>query len=323
MIRVNRMSALDVSRYCPAAGRLSEQYGAGVAAAVGRAFHARIAKDPTWEDMVARLPDAQRSEVLALYAPPDVLSIPVGYGTVNVPMADAEHELEVTIDVGDLVPVQCVGHLDLAWHVDDLAVVVDLKRTRWACPEGPASLQLQAYGLAYALRHECSLYVPAIWDCTEGELLPGKVTKVEEGPFGAIESAALNTEGEAVTGDHCRHCYARMHCPEYILPGALATTTLGPAATGAIQSNEDALRCLRVKESMDDLSKVVEKNLKVWCERNGGIVDEKAGKVWRPTTTNGRLGFSKEAAIADGVDVDKYMVRGKAFDTYRWTKLKA
>jgi hypothetical protein len=321
-MKTNRMSILDVSRYCPAAGRLSEQYGAGVAAAVGRAFHARIAKDPSWEDMVARLPDEQRSEVLALYAPPDVLSIPVQGGSVNVAMSEAEHELEVTLDVGDLVPAECVGHLDLAWHIDDLAVVVDLKRTRWACPEGPASLQLQAYGLAYAVKRECSFYVPAIWDCTEGELIPGKVTRVDDGPFEAIISAALNTTGEAVTGDHCRHCYARMHCPEYLLPGALATTTLGPAATGAIENNEDALKCLRVKESMDTLSKAVEKNLKAWAERNGGIVDPEKGKVWGPTQCAGRKGFSKEAAIADGVDVDKYVVQGKPYDTYRWTNLK-
>jgi hypothetical protein len=337
----NRMSILDTSLYCPQAGRLSAQYGAGVDAAAGRCYHARCAGDPRWRDILTRLPEDQQARVATLVPVPHTLTVPAPKGCpiwspgvpLELPPEKAKYEQEVSMAVGLGLDGsdELVGHPDRYWisatsPLGSVAFVLDLKMSHWTCPNGTNSLQLQAYGFAVAFAHGCQWFVPIIWSATEGALDVGKAVdtaSVEgEETLRRIESAALNTEGDAVAGAHCQHCYARLHCPEYLAPASCAETALGPAVTMTIQDNAAALDCLRSYEALCDLAELAEKNLRIYAERTGGIVDIQSGQTWGPGAVAGRVSFDRAAAESAGLDLSPYMKQGKPSQQYRWRKTR-
>lgn len=68
----HRMSSLPGAQFCPLSPELSAKYGAGRAAAMGRAFHACCAQEPTAGALLARLTDKEAATVGTWKMPTDV-----------------------------------------------------------------------------------------------------------------------------------------------------------------------------------------------------------------------------------------------------------
>ena len=332
------MSSLGTARYCAQAGFLSEQYGSSLDAAAGTAFHAMDSGEVGWQDKLARLPEELRAQVASWVKLPEVLEVSVPDESLaqnpvlRLSKSKAMREREVKLEFGPTMKDVSLGHFDCAWVVEmnglKLVVLVDLKRSKWTTPDGTDSLQLHAYGMALTIELDCDAYLPCIWACEEGELLVGELVRSGSDTWvetmEEVESAAYHVEGKATVGGHCMNCYAREHCPEFLLPGALADTTLGPAVTGAIKTNQDALACVLALKALDKLSTAAEKNLKVWAERHGGIYDPSTKQVWGPNEGKGGSSLDKEAleqALAShNMTLAQFTRPGKPRVSFIWKK---
>jgi len=284
----HRMSSLPIAQYCAQAPRLS-QVSASRAAVQSSAFHARCAGDPKGDKLVALLTPEERAEMESWAKPADV-TLPSG---VTLRYDDAVKELAVALDENGCATdneesALTVGHLDLAWvvHVDGakVAYVGDIKRTAWSCPDGPESLQLHAYGQAFADKHGCDAYVPGLWLLDEEQWQWGALRDLLD--FGTlaitqrIVAAAGNADEDGYhTGPHCRSCYGRMHCPAHMLPVSDPVSALEPLTKPDALDDESALSALLLYQSAQDLMKKVKDNLEAYAERNGGISDGN-GKIW-------------------------------------------
>jgi hypothetical protein len=205
---------------------------------MGRVFHATCA-DPKG-DYLTELTTEEAKTVCQWRKPVDA---PLDNGIV-LKYEDAEKEIEVCLDeygdyTDDPEKALVIGHLDMAWVLDGTAYIGDIKKSEWTT-EGPETLQLHSYGMAYAQKHDCDNYVLGIWAAIEGRWTWSNqlfdLTLGAASTWAKIARAASN-EGEAVTGPHCRSCYARLHCPEHCLPAALASTDLAPVAEGGELTN--------------------------------------------------------------------------------------
>lgn len=321
-----RPSALPMARYCPAAARIATG-GAGRSALVSRYFHAVCAGDrATAEQLALALTPEELEEVSGYHAPADVT---LAEGT-TLRWADADRELPVGLDdrleycaPGDDALTH--GTLDGAWAVGDTAYVADIKRTRFTAPDGPSSLQLHAYGHAYASLKGVRRYVPGLWFAVEGQWSWGEPVDLDSMESleitGLLGWAIRNVEGPAVTGPHCQHCYSRSRCAEYMLPAALASTSIEPLTRGDM-TPADALRVLQLVERMGDLADAAKEALKAYAVQRGPIVDPDSGKVWGPVETSGRSSLDQKAVAAAFGDLSRFMRQGKPSVQFKWRKLK-
>lgn len=331
----HRMSSLPLAQFCSVAPVLSEQYGSGRAAAKGRAFHAVCAGEEGADALLAQLTDEECQEVMGWKRPTDVV-----LGDVVLQYADATKEVEVAFDedgnvTENLDDAITVGHIDFAWvtEVDGhkVAYVADIKKSEWTVTDGARSLQLEAYGLAWATKHDCDSFAVGIWAATEGTWTWSELHDMfEDAPdiWERVRAAALNMGKEACTGPHCSNCYARQHCKEHLLPAVLLDhdTFLAKFAEGGsgLQTDEDGRKALEVIKAMEDLVKVAKKGTQEWARRRGGIVSEDGKKVYKAISTKGRKSLDEEkllAALGTG-SLDDYKKEGKAFDSFRWVNNK-
>lgn len=310
----NRMSILGVSLYCSTAAALSEQFGAGRAAAMGKAFHAMCEGK---SDALLQLTDPEAQQVMGWHRPADVV---LDAGEV-LRYKDADQELEVGLTRhcapcgADDPELLTLGHLDFAWVVSieggrKRAYVVDIKKSEYTVTEGPESLQLRSYGLAYALKMECDEYVTAIWAATEGGYDWGEVVDVEGEvalkTWKQIKLAASNRGTEASTGEHCDRCYGRRHCPEYLLPGSELIADgvqLALLTPGGITA-DNAPELLTMYKSAKTLLDCVKKLLEGYAGEVGGIPCGE-GKVWRKVVSKGgKWALDHKAAALEAVGKD-------------------
>lgn len=329
-----RMSALPISEKCGGSARLSAQHGAGRAAAMSKAFHASCADAPGSAHLVAALSPAERDEIAKWKRPVDI--------AVNewclLDYASSEKELEVGLDSwGEYASASdsdllSLGHLDFAWVRElngmRVAFVADIKKSIWTTPDGPDSLQLHAYGRAYAKLHNCAAYCTGIWAATEGEWLWSMDMVMLDGPTGRalwsrIAYAAQN-EGEFSMGDHCKNCYARLHCPEYMLPPAAASTELAPfvGANGAVTADiaVNLLRlCKRAKDTADQVIDEIEERV-----RRGELhVVDNDGKEYRPIKMPGKESVNLEKLQTLLPERAREFIKvGQPYDQFRWLKAK-
>lgn len=318
----NRISLLPISEFCGKAPILSEQYGAGRAAAMSSAFHASQAKAENAPALMSRLTDAEREEI-AGWHPPAPVWMPDGL----LEYATAEKELEVAVQYPD---VNVVGHLDFAWHVDVVAsgqrhaYVADIKKSVWTTSDGPESLQLHGYGMAYAQSRGCDAYCTGLWCATEGEWLWSKEMVVLDSERGhsileRLKFAAENRSDQASTGEHCRRCWARMHCPEYLLPAALGETWLAPVAEGG-----DILRVdhtfIHKLQAMEETLKAAKKQVQEAVRRGAvQIRDPETGKIWAPVEMSGRDSVDiAKLKSSLGQEASRYIKQGAPFQQFRW-----
>ena len=225
-----------------------------------------------------------------------------------------------------------VGHLDFAWVVEvdgaKVAYVGDLKRTEWAATDGPRSVQLMAYLLAWASLHGCDQGAAGLWYLTDGEWHWGEL--IDLGVFSdeaaklreLVVAAALNVEGDYAMGPHCNGCYGRLHCPAYLMPPEMAETTLAPfAEPGAVLQLSDEERgalALNIKRAEDTIDKAKE-SLKAASRQGARVV---AGdKQWKECQMPGRAGFDSKRLEAEQPEIAKaYRTVGKPYGQFKWVK---
>lgn len=325
-----RISSLPVLEFCGPAADLS-QGQAGRAAAMSSAFHALSAKAPNAQELCMRLTSDEMQTIMAWRKPTDV---DLGSGRI-LRYAEAEKEFTLAFDrTGsycdpDSPDAICVGHPDMCWVVDigsmRVAYVGDIKRSEFTVSDGPESLQLHGYAMAYATKHDCDAYAVGIWGAMEGrwqwseivDLLSSEALSYSR----RIVAAATNMSTEYATGPHCRGCYGRMRCPAWLLPPELAKTKLAPVVLGGTLTQDNAAELLLTYQAFVDTAKQVEHTLKEYAVRNGGIKDPKSGKIWRPVVCQGRESVSVERVrAAFGDEADRVIVKGSPYEQFRWSK---
>lgn len=347
---MNRMSVLPIAELCPTAAELSERFGSGRAAAMGRAHHAYCHDPKSHETKVAfaGLTEAEQEQVKTWKVPTDV-TLPDGH---VLRYATAQKELTVALDEqceyvdvcpkclgkgrhmmgqGNVACLECmgrgpsaltVGHIDMGWVWRDTAYVGDIKKSEWTTANGPLSLQLQSYGLAFARKTGCDYFVTGIFGAIEGawdwsapvdvswqsEELPGLESR--------IVHAATNRGGEACLGPHCRDCFARHHCPDQLLPGAglaaAAEGALAPYTTPGGITKDNAAELLARYQAAKDLLGNVKSALEAWAAQNGGI--EAGDKVWREVMSQGK---SKTEIDTRQLELDHPELCQKYYSTYK------
>jgi hypothetical protein len=179
------------------------------------------------------------------------------------------------------------GHPDAAILIEKWVYIVDLKRSRWGVPDGPRSLQLQAYGLACCDMWKAEGYTCLVWDLTSGVWVQGPDMDLCEldtlAVAEAVIAAAKNVPEEGkdpcfVTGPHCDRCWQRQHCREYLLPVADPEGALEPLSRAGGLTPANAGEALKKWERASVLMSVVEGQLKAFAIENGGIHAD--GQVW-------------------------------------------
>ena len=338
----HRMSVLNMTGLCAQSGRLS-QVGAARAAAQSTCFHAVCARDPRANDLMMRLTEDELAEIMTWRKPADV---DLGEGIV-LHYADAEKEFAVGLDKWgsyvepDSEDAVTVGHPDFAWIVTiggkKYAYVADIKRSEWTVSEGVNSLQVHAYALAVATKHDCDGYAVGLWAAVEGTWQWSSLVEIpgDEALKWArrIVAAATNTSDEYSMGPHCRNCYGRLRCPAWLVEPSAAKAELAPLAQGETAlSNDTALPMLLMWQRVMDTAGVAEKLLKAYAVRNGGITDPATGKVWRPSVCQGResapvagvrlLLEEAEKLGASHIEVAavaKLIKKGSPYEQFRWT----
>jgi hypothetical protein len=329
----HRMSVLDASQWCGLVGKLGKLHGAGRAAIVSRCYHAKLSGASDYTRLLAGLTQDEREDIEGWHIPTDVV-----LGSVCLKYEEAEKEQTVALDcMGDYCePDQgavTVGHLDFAWVVtnDDgskWAYVADLKRSKWTKSYDPESLQLHSYGRAYALKNGCRGYVTGCWAAIEGEWRWSRDaydldTMTCQKLLDRIYFAATNESDVGTTGPACEECYSRLHCPEHLLPAALASTDLAPLCSGVIPSPEAGRKCLEMVKSMKDLAEAAEKQLKAMVKAGAlRILDEDGRKAWVPVEMKGREKLDEKKLTEALGDLSPYKTRGAPFDQFRWLKVQ-
>lgn len=327
-----RMSLLPITQHCGMAGHLGEKHGAGRSAAISSALHALCAKQPNATELMFRLTDGERAEVLKLKAPE---SFEIDGQTLHY--EDAEKELEVVLTDGHGKHVS-TGHLDMGWLVAayglKLAVVGDIKKTQFSATSSPGeSLQMIAYGIAYARSNDCDGFVCGHWNATDGVWDWGGVIQLKEPGLGTLASglfytemvflAARNKSKEYAVGPHCSGCWSRMHCQEWLLPVSDPDSALAPFAKPGGITTDNAYEAQQLYARGKKLIAAMKSQLEAYGDRAGGIEDGE-GKVWRRTYGRSPPRFDRKRFEVDHPGaLDEYTyVHEKENKGFRWTKKK-
>ncbi len=321
-----RMSALPVAQYCGQAAALSEKYGAGRAAAMSSFFHAVQAKSPNVNALAAKLTPEELEEVGQWHP---IETIELYDGEIVLDYASADKELEVMLDdQGEHTYVAekaiTIGHLDCAWqrHYRNLNVVFvqDIKRSEWTVTD-PHSLQILAYGWAYAKKLGADAFVPGIWAAVEGKHIWGDWFDMNDldslDLWDRIRHAALNTD-QAATGPHCRNCWARLHCPEFLFPVHDRMNAMAAFAEGVEPTREQVADAYLAAQAMKDISDALKERVKEWSRRCGEVVAAD-GRRLVMSERQGRETVSVASLRKEAPELaDKLVKRGEPFVVPMW-----
>jgi hypothetical protein len=321
------MSSLPVLQYCGLSGRLnSASLRSGILSSYHHAKCSGDAKEAMrlWHQLTL----AEREEVADWHVPTHVMVNDLIYGYDS-----AEKELEVAlgpdgcaVDFND--PAALVnGHLDMAWAQGLEAVVIDIKRQRYTAFEGAESLQIAAYGRAFASMRGCVAYTPGIFVAMTGEWIIGKRVELEssegEELWQRIKAAAENqARGEASTGPHCMKCFGRLKCPEFTLP----VISNGNASTLAVVNGnptpDQVAEALVVAKGMKDMAERILDAAKVYHDR-GMVIKDKNGWEFRPTLSKGREYVNVgELKAGLGAEAKRFIRISRPRETWDWNKPK-
>jgi len=220
--------------------------------------------------------------------------------------------------------VMTVGHLDMAWVVEDLVIVCDIKSSIFAVKDRCDSLQLHGYGMALAVFLGKSRYVTAIWDASDGKYHVSNHA-IELDGFEAeeikdrIRRASEDREGSFRTGTHCSGCWKRSHCPAHLVdvPEGEFSALLSGKAMEA-----DVRQALVKLKQLGDLTNRVGQACKDWVSQHGPVRSEDGKKQYQCEMRAGKEGLDREAVQrALGVDnLNDYMKQGQPFPVFDWRK---
>lgn len=328
----NRASSLELARFCGSASELSEQYGGSRRALMGTCFHAMAAGEPEAGAMFLRLADDEAQEVMLWEKPePYVFEFEGKEFTLHYASATKEGAFCILPNgsvtgpyLGDTVTT---GHVDLYWIVEHngrrVAVVEDIKSSMFTVADGPTTMQFLTYGYMVAKYHGCDSFIPSMWGAKEGVRVSGKkVDMFMEGEelFERIKAAAGN-HGEAVTGLHCRGCYARMHCKEHLLPASLGEGPLAAMAEGnTTVTSENYTELYLWSERAKEIAKMADEQLKEFGRRGGTVECGERKLVVR--TMKGKTSFnaSKAREMLTDEQIKECTTEGKPFPKKQWVK---
>lgn len=328
----NRMSSLPITQFCSAAGVLGRKHGSGRAAAMSTAFHALCAEEKGAELLFNRLTDEEKTEILTWNKPEDYTTTT---GEV-LKYADAVKEevvgftKELVSSVDESSKSDCIGHMDMCWVVDGpphrrkTVYVGDIKKSEWSSPDGPNSLQMMAYGIGAVLKYKADAFCCGHWVVSESRWHWGQVwdwSGIDTArQVDVVLAASWNTDGEYSTGPHCRGCWDRLHCKEYLLPVSNPKSALAPMSKPGGITKDNAYQCLSNYKAAEDFLKAVKQNLQAWAERNGGIHDG-AGKVWGPGSGRNGVRLDTKALEKDNPElVARYRREYTTAPVCRWRK---
>jgi hypothetical protein len=329
---IARMSALPTLQFCGQAQILGESLGAGRPAAIGTAFHAKCSGAANYDSLRARLTEDEQEELDALIPPAD-------FEAFGVPLTYAEmlKEVPVALDkFGGFLPYDhpdalVRGTLDMACMVVaegmSVALVIDIKKSAYAVPDGARSLQIKGYAKAYAEKMNADAYVTGVWDATEGQYEFSDFVRTfsneADNDWATIKAAAENHGGEYSLGGHCVGCYGRKRCPQWLLPLELADTSLSAFTAEGGLTAETALDALILANRAKDTAKAVIDIVKHFSRDNGGIEDFTQNKVWAPNRCKGKVLLNRKRLETDHPElVQQYMEIGQPYDVFRWLKVK-
>ena len=324
----HRMSHLPVAQFCGQAPTLSERYGAGRAAVVSSYFHALCAEASSLPELRAKLTPEELEEV-GEWHKPATIQVPGIEEMVTLDYATAERELEVMLTSdGEHTYVAdkaiTVGHLDFAWQRTTggmlVAYVADIKKSKWTV-SGPDSLQLMSYGWAYSRLIGADFFVPGIWAATEGEWIWGEWVDMTDldsiDIWLRIKHAALNT-GEANIGPHCRNCYARLHCPEWLFPEHDRLNAMAAFAEGREPTSTEVADAYLAAQAMEDIAKRLKDNVKEYGRRGLPIVAADGRKLVMSERA-GRAGFDLKGLTAEAPELAaKFKTKGEPYVVPMW-----
>jgi hypothetical protein len=293
-----------------------------------------------WPEGLRSLPEADIEEIGKWKVPS-----PFIYRTGNVTHAlqykDAFKEMRVALDskfesvrvaaetpqndIATLHPeVMIVGHLDMAWVVDDLVIICDIKSSIFAVKDRTSSLQLHGYGMALAVFLNKPRYLTSIWDASEGKYYVASEA-IDLDSFEAAEiqdrirRASEERDGGFRTGTHCGGCWKRSHCPAHLVdvPEGEFKAILSGQAT-----EKDVRAALVKQKQMGDLTNRVAQACKDWVAQHGPVRSEDGKKQYQCELRGGKDSLDKDAVMrALGVNsLDEYTRKGKDFPVFDWRK---
>lgn len=232
------------------------------------------------------------------------------------------------VEIGEQYPnVLVSGSFDMAWHFPEhsLVIVEDIKSSIFAVKARTESLQLHAYGIAYAKKMGADRYIVGIWDASEGRHYFGQVVELDsfecEEYCARIEKAAKHVGENYVQGTHCSQCWVRSSCPSH-LAGVPDSDAYRVMRAGATES--DARAAMVEAKRLTDQSQKLSNAVKSWVKAHGYIRSEDGRMRYGLTLSSGRKSLD-QAAVKRALGVkslDDFMKEGRDFSTSRWSNIK-
>jgi hypothetical protein len=339
---VKRISSLPVAEYCA----MSDKIGVDVAsvnAARSTCFHS-YCETGRWPEEVNNLPEQDFAEIQR-WKVPTVLVHKEGETLYRLEYKDSVKETRVSLDkdfefvetredikpheIADEYPnVMCSGTADMAWHIPaiNLVVVEDIKSSVFAVKAREKSLQLHAYGIAFAKKLGAKYYKVGIWDATDGKHYMGSVIDVDswecEEYKERIRVASNNNGDSFTTGTHCGGCWKRDICPSHLVKlndESAFAKVFGPNPTA-----EDVRTAMIAVKENESINKKVMDIAKSWADRHGGIPSEDGTKLFKARLRSGKKSLNTELVREQlGLDsLEKFMKQGEEYPAYDWYSQK-
>lgn len=327
-----RMSSLPLLQYCGQSQIVSATGGGGRNSAIGHAFHARCSGDEKAAEMALRLSDKERDTLDSLIPP-----TPITVNGAELHYAAAHKEQRVLMDESlqalnpdDEELAFLTGTVDLYWVVDAsgqrTVYVADIKKSKYACPDGSASLQVVGYALAIASALSADYYYVGIWDATDGEWDWSECFDVWSSDHqlnvDRVLAAANNYGGEYNVGSHCHGCWGRSRCPQFLMPLELAEGMLEPFTRPEGLTSETALAAMLTAERVLETATRVKDLAKAYARDIDGLVDPAAGKVYAPVSCKGRANLDRSSLERDHPElVQSYTKYGSNYEQFKWLNI--
>lgn len=337
---MRRMSNLPVLEYCGMSDQLQKNVES-TNALRSTVFH-KYAETGVWPETIRQLSEQDRIEISRWKVPKHFHHPKLGL-TLSYKDSDKERLLALDSDFNfisgldnelaqeelEKIPnLLTAGHLDMAWDVpeQDLVVIFDIKSSIFAVKDRCESLQLHAYGLAYAKLKGRSKYITGIWDASDGEDYWGKVYAIDTFEFEAIKdrikAACGNTSDKYTRGSHCGSCWKRDSCPAHLVD--LPDDNRFRSIFDGTATEREYREALIAVKGLGELANKVTEACKSWSERHGGIRSEDGRKVYKPLLINGRKVLDEDAILAKlgEKNLDAYKKPGNPYSKFDWILVK-